>query len=348
MTPLTLTSLTDLDNLSVDTIIDVRTPAEFAEDHLPGAINLPVLSDAQRHEVGTIYTRDSPFRARKIGGALVAQNTATHLQGPLADKMGGWQPLIYCWRGGQRSGAFATILSQVGWRVQLLQGGYRSYRRLVVNILYDTPLPHRLILIEGGTGTAKTELLYHLKSSGAQMLDLEGLANHRGSLFGAMNDPQPAQKMFESRLASKLRSLDPTRLTWVEAESSRVGNCTIPPSIWAAMQASPRVQITAPLTARATYLCSAYRDLTQDNTALRSNIDKLRPYHAASIIKGWHDYAASQNWPTLAGELIAAHYDPRYTKSAENTEITKHRFDLPDLDTSTLLETAQALHAKFS
>ena len=175
MTPLTLTSLADLQNLTVDTIIDVRAPAEYSDDHLPGAINLPVLSDAQRAEVGTIHAKVSPFNARKIGGALVAQNTAAHLQGPLAGKGGAWQPLVYCWRGGQRSGAFATILDQVGWRVQLLKGGYQNYRREVVRTLYKTPLSHRLILIGGSTGTAKTALLHQLAGKGAQILDIEGM-----------------------------------------------------------------------------------------------------------------------------------------------------------------------------
>ena len=193
---LRLNHLPDIAACGVDTIIDVRSPAEFAQDHIPGAINLPVLSDAERAKVGTIYKQDSSFMARKIGAALVAQNAARHLMGPLADKPGGWQPLVYCWRGGQRSGSFATILDQIGWRVQLLQGGYRSYRRLVVEKMYDTPLPHKLTLIEGGTGTAKTRLLHHLGQAGAQVIDLEGLANHRGSLFGARDGGQPSRKRF--------------------------------------------------------------------------------------------------------------------------------------------------------
>ena len=178
-----LNSLESLKEFTADTIIDVRAPAEYADDHLPGAINLPVLDDTQRAEIGTIYKRN-PFMARKRGAAVVALNAANHLQGPLAAKDGGWQPLIYCWRGGQRSGAFATILEQVGWRVQLLEGGYRSYRREVVKALYDRPLLHRLMLIGGSTGTAKTALLHQLAAKGAQILDLEGIATHRGSLFG--------------------------------------------------------------------------------------------------------------------------------------------------------------------
>ena len=347
MTPVTLKSLTDIADLVADTIIDVRAPSEFAEDHLPGAINLPVLSDDERVEVGTIYTQVAPFSARKIGGAMVAQNTAAHLRGPLADKQGDWQPMVYCWRGGQRSSAFATILDQVGWRVSLLNGGYRSYRRLVVGMLYDVSLPHRITLIEGGTGTAKTRLLYHLKQAGAQMLDLEGIAQHRGSLFGAVAGGQPAQKMFETRLAAALNALDPTRMTWVEAESSKVGARVIPPSLWTAMCAAPRVEIRAPLSARAAYLCRAYADLTDNQTNLRDQIDCLRPYHARGTIVAWQTLADGRDWPKLAESLIADHYDPRYAKSAARLQNKTHSIDLPDLDDETLVITAERLAAEF-
>lgn len=348
MTPLILTSLADLQGLTVDTIIDVRAPAEYAEDHLPGAINMPVLSDAQRAEVGTIYTQISPFKARKIGGALVAQNTATHLQGPLADKDGAWQPLIYCWRGGQRSGAFATILDQVGWRVQLLKGGYQSYRREIVKALYKTPLPHRLMLIDGGTGTAKTALLHQLAAQGAQILDLEGIAAHRGSLFGKISTAQPGQKMFETRIATELTTLDPTKITFVEAESSKIGERTIPPSLWALMTDAPRIHITAPLKARSSFLCRAYADLTQDKAALSDLLDKLRPYHAGERIAQWHAQVQTSDWRTLAAGLIADHYDPRYAKSAALRDDAVHRIEVSDLDDSTLSRTARALHAQFS
>ena len=348
MTPCVLSALSDLDTLSVDTIIDVRAPAEFAEDHLPGAINLPVLSDAERAEVGTIYKQVSPFDARKIGGALVARNTARHLQTALAEKDGSWQPLVYCWRGGQRSGAFSTILDQVGWRVQLLRGGYRSYRRLVVESLYDTPLPHRLMLIEGGTGTAKTRLLEHLSAAGAQVLDLEGLAAHRGSLFGAVAENQPHQKMFESRLAQALRPLDPARITWVEAESSKIGAITLPPSLWAAMIAAPRVEIAAPLAARARFLCRAYDDLTTDPAQLEGRIEKLRPYHSAETIAEWQAQAATGDWARLAEGLIGQHYDPRYAKAASRSAAPLQRLTLPDLEEATLAKTAETLHARFS
>lgn len=343
MKPRTLTDLADLKTLPADTIIDVRSPSEFAEDHIPGAINLPVLSDAQRAEVGTTYVQDSPFNARKIGGALVAQNTAGHLQGPLADKEGDWQTLVYCWRGGQRSGAFATILDQIGWRVELLKGGYQSYRRLVAASLYDTPVPHRITLIEGGTGTAKTALLHHLAAAGAQTLDLEGLAGHRGSLFGAIPGGQPSQKMFESRLAAALGQLHPTRTTFVEAESSKIGNRLIPPSLWTHMQTASRIGITAPLRARAAFLCRAYSDLTSNADTLRSQINLLRPYHARDVIEAWHAMADAHDWHGLAAGLIHAHYDPRYTKSAADAPTPQRIYDLPDLNDATLAKTAQAI-----
>lgn len=346
MTPFSLTSLADLETLTADTIIDVRAPAEYAEDHIPGAINLPVLDDAQRANVGTIYTQDSPFHARKIGGALVAQNTAHHLQTALSDYDGSWQPLVYCWRGGQRSGAFATILDQVGWRVQILKGGYQSYRRAIVMALYDNPLPHRIMLIEGGTGTAKTALLQHLATAGAQILDLEGLAAHRGSLFGSIASVQPSQKMFETRIAAALVPLDPARITFVEAESSKIGERMIPPSLWAKMTAAERIHITAPLTARSEFLCRAYADLTEDGAHLEGLIDQLRPYHAGAQIATWKDQAQAADWHALAEGLIAQHYDPRYTKSAERRAPAAHRLNLPDLTEATLTKTAKTLIEK--
>lgn len=348
MTPFALTSLAQLDQLPVDTIIDVRAPSEFAQDHLPGAINLPVLSDAERAEVGTIYTQISPFKARKIGGALVARNTAHHLQGPLADKDGAWQPLVYCWRGGQRSGAFATILSQVGWRVQLLNGGYKSYRSEVVKTLYKTPLPHRIAMVDGGTGTAKTALLHHLAAHGAQVLDLEGLAAHRGSLFGSVDTPQPAQKMFESRIANALTTLDPEKVTFVEAESSKIGARMLPSSLWALMSTAPRIRITAPLEARSRFLCEAYADLTQDAARFSGLLDRLRPYHSAAQIAEWQTQANAREWQPLAAGLITAHYDPRYAKSVARRDVALHEVALPDLSAGTLARTAAQLHKKFS
>ena len=217
-----VTSLSDLAKAGFDTIIDSRSPSEYAEDHLPGAINLPVLDDAQRAEVGTIYKQVSPFQARKIGGAIAAANVARHVAGPLARHDGGWRPLVYCWRGGQRSGAFSTILAQIGWRTSRLEGGWKSWRALVLRQVQDLGPPSPLVVLDGNTGSAKTEILHRLAARGVQIIDLEGLANHRGSLFGAMPGGQPAQKLFESRLAMVLAGLDPARPAVIARELTKL------------------------------------------------------------------------------------------------------------------------------
>lgn len=311
-----LADLSDLATLDVDTIIDVRAPSEFAQDHVPNAINLPVLDDAERAQVGTIYKRESPFRARKIGAALVASNAARHLNGALAGHDGGWRPLIYCWRGGQRSHSFATILAQVGWRVAVLDGGYRSYRRLVGASLHDRPLGFRLVLLDGDTGTAKTEMLAALAGRGHQILDLEGLAAHRGSIFGALPGGQPSQKAFESGIAQALAGFDPDRPVIVEAESARIGQLGVPPSLWAAMQAAPRVAVSAPLTERSAHLLRAYADLVTDQGRLTTAIAGLRPFHPGDRIETWLDQARQRRFEDLARSLMRHHYDPRYARAS--------------------------------
>jgi tRNA 2-selenouridine synthase len=310
---ITLTRLTDLAAHGFDDIIDVRAPAEFAEDHLPGAISLPVLDDDERARVGTIYKQVSPFTARKLGAALVARNAARHLEEVLADRPGGWRPLVYCWRGGQRSGSFALILGQVGWRVETIAGGYKAWRGLVVQALCDAPPPPRVIVLDGNTGSAKTELLALLSAQGVQVIDLEGLANHRGSLFGAMG-PQPGQRAFDGRLAMALAALDPSRPVVVEAESAKVGECRLPPRLWRAMCEAPRIVLEVPVAARAAYLTRAYGDLTADPARLAGILDQLRPLHPAEVIARWQALAATGGFAELAQELMQRHYDPRYQK----------------------------------
>jgi tRNA 2-selenouridine synthase len=316
----TLDSLAALAALDFDDIIDVRSPAEFAEDHVPGAISLPVLDNEERARVGTIYKQDSPFKARKIGAALVARNAARHLEDVLIDRPGGWRPLVYCWRGGQRSGSFATILTQVGWRAETLVGGYKSYRSLVVKALYDTPIASPLIVLDGNTGSGKTDILHALAARGHQVVDLEGLASHRGSLFGAVG-VQPAQRGFETALALALSQLDPARPVVVEAESSKVGDCRLPPRLWAAMTEAPRVVLEVPLEARADYLTRAYADLVEDPDRTRAVIGQLRSSHPAERIEDWLATLERAEWPALAEGLMRHHYDPRYGKHRSRMEV---------------------------
>ncbi len=296
-----------------DDIIDVRSPSEFSEDHLPGAINLPVLSDEERANVGTIYKQVSPFDARKIGAALVAANAARHIAGPLADRSGGWRPLVYCWRGGQRSGSFASILSQIGWRVELVAGGYKSWRHLVVSRLTAMTFPAPVVVIDGNTGSAKTELLTLLAARGHQVIDLEALANHRGSLFGAMG-AQPGQKLFERDLALAIEALHPSRPVLVEAESSRIGRLNLPRAVWRAICDAPRLRLDVTLEARADHLVRAYGDIIADPQRVAETLDRLSPLHPKERIAAWHEMLGRGEWAALAAGLMRDHYDPRYAK----------------------------------
>lgn len=314
-----LDRLSDLHAADFDEIIDVRSPAEFAEDHVPGAVNFPVLDNQERARVGTLYKQQSPFAARKVGAALIARNVARHIEASLLDRPGEYRPLIYCWRGGQRSGAMATILGQIGWRVHVLTGGYKSYRRGVVRLLYGSgqapaEWPWQLILLDGNTGTAKTDLLHRLGGMGAQILDLEGLAGHRGSLFGAMAADQPRQKAFESGLSAAVSRLDPARPVLVEAESSRIGRLNLPHALWEAMQAAPRLYLEAEAQDRARYLVEAYGDIAADRTILGEILDRLRPYHPAARIEAWQALVRTGALVDLARELMRFHYDPKYSR----------------------------------
>jgi len=313
-----------------DAIIDVRSPGEFALDHIPGAINLPVLDDAQRAAVGTEYVQGSKFLARRTGAAMVARNIAAHLEGALADRDGSFRPLVYCWRGGQRSGSFATILSQIGWRVETLAGGYKAWRGLVVREVYDTPVRAPVVVLDGNTGSAKTDVLNLLPGLGVQVIDLEGLARHRGSLFGAMGE-QPSQKAFEGALAFALAGLDASRPVVVEAESSKIGNCRLPPEIWKAMVAAPRVAIAAPRPARAEYLARAYADLTSDAGRLAATVGLLRPAHPAEVIEEWLGLASAGEFAALADGLMERHYDPRYGKHRDRMAVPFTEVAAPDL-----------------
>jgi tRNA 2-selenouridine synthase len=317
-----VTDRTDTASLAAyDEVIDVRTPAEFALDHVPGAINLPVLSNEERALVGTIYVQDSRMKARRIGAALVAHNIAGHLEGALEDRPGSYAPLVYCWRGGQRSLAMATVLAQVGWRPTRLAGGYMTYRRRVTAALYDAGAPLRLVVLDGYTGSAKTEILGRLAALGVQTLDLEGLAGHRGSLFGAIpGQGQPCQKMFESKLLADLERLDPAKPIVVENESSKIGQLNLPPVLWRAMANAPRIELEVPRAARVAYLLAVYGDIAADAPAVASALAALPGRHGRKQVGVWRDQLESGQLHDLADGLVELHYDPAYERSRRGDE----------------------------
>jgi tRNA 2-selenouridine synthase len=326
-----------------DVIVDARSPSEFAEDHVPGAINLPVLDDAQRAEVGTIYVQESRFKARRVGGAYVARNVARHIETVMADWPASTRVLVYCWRGGMRSNAMAVILAQVGWRTSVLQGGWRTYRRRVSQRLYDGEPLRRVVLLDGHTGSGKTEVLQRLEAHGAQVIDLEGLAAHRGSLLGALpGQPQPSQKLFESRLLSAIDALDPEKPVVIEAESSKVGERIVPPVLWSAMTAAPRIELIAPPEARARYLARAYAELGRDTETLIALLSRLPDRPGKKRIETWAEMARAGELEALAADLIAAHYDPAYRRSSRRDErailgtVPLERVDADAFDTAAI------------
>ncbi|MEQ9434612.1 tRNA 2-selenouridine(34) synthase MnmH [Hyphomonas sp.] len=343
-----LETVTDLgpETLSrFDAIIDVRSPAEYADDHMPGAINLPVLSNAERAIVGTIYRQESPFRASRVGGAIVARNIAGHLETALADMPRGWRPLVYCWRGGMRSNAMATILSSVGWPVGLVKGGYRTWRRDVVAGLDGDTSPLPIILIDGPTGSGKTAILQALEDQGGQVIDLEGLANHRGSAFGGFDDlPQPAQRLFETHIWDQLRQFDLSCPIFVEAESARVGVRRVPRRLWHEMLAAKRVEIRAPASVRSEFLVTAYGDAVNDPGSVARALALLKPFHAKETLAGWQALADAGEHRKLAEALMLAHYDPLYARSRKRRDDTPVQIiDLPALSADDIEAAAKAI-----
>jgi tRNA 2-selenouridine synthase len=301
-----------------DAIIDTRSPSEYAEDHIPGAVSAPVLGDAERAEIGTLYKQISPFDAKKRGAALVARNIAFHVENTFGRNDRDWKPLVYCWRGGKRSGAMAHVLREIGWDAATLEGGYRSYRRWVVAQLESVPLRFRLQVIHGPTGSGKSRLLAALARTGAQVLDLEMLAAHRGSVLGTLPErPQPSQRWFESQLLAALQALDPARPVFVEGESRKIGEVQVPAALIERMRASPCIALDTPIATRVSLLLDEYRHFVADRAALEAQLDCLAALHGSERIGEWKALAARGEWREFVRRLLVEHYDAAYRRSAE-------------------------------
>jgi tRNA 2-selenouridine synthase len=297
-------------------VIDARSESEHAEDRLPGAVNWPTLNDEERHIVGTEYAQVSPFVARKRGAVMAARNIAAHIERELMDAPKDWKPLVYCWRGGKRSGSLALVLDQIGFRVHVLDGGYREYRRAVMAELDVLPQRLRYRVVCGTTGSGKSHLLQVLAARGEQVLDLEALANHRGSVLGLVpGSPQPSQKQFDSRVWDSLRRFDPARVVWVESESKKVGDLRVPQALIERMRASSCVALTLPLEARVSLLMRDYAHFVTDTPAFCERLDALRVLRGNETINGWQEAARAGQTERVVRELLLAHYDPIYLQS---------------------------------
>ena len=305
-----------------DTIIDARAPAEFAEDHLPGAISLPVLNDAERARVGTLYKQVSVFEAKKLGAALISRNIARHIEEHLLDKPKSWRPLVYCWRGGDRSGAFTHILREIGWNAHRIQGGYKSWRQHVIEQLALLPARFSFRVVTGATGSGKSRLLEALTGRGAQVLHLEELAAHKGSVLGNLpGQAQPTQKGFESQLLAALSALDPTQPVFVEAESRKIGRVQLPDALLAAIRCAPGLRIEASLEARVDFLLRDYDYAVADPAWLIERLGLLKGLQSNETLEHWRSLIAARDFPVLVAELLTQHYDPLYQRSQA------HNFD---------------------
>lgn len=299
-------------------ILDARSPGEFAEDHLPGALSTPVLSDEERARVGTLHKQENAFAAKRVGAALVSRNIAGIIETRLADAPRDWRPLVYCWRGGNRSGALSTVLARIGWQVCVLEGGYRAFRRQVIDDLNHLPAGLAFVVLAGRTGSGKSLVLERLSALGAQVLDLEALARHRGSVLGHLpGAPQPSQKHFETLLWQHLRGFDPARPVFVESESRKVGQCQVPEQLILKMRASRCLVLEAEDTVRARLLLSEYAHFVQDIELLRHRLGALVALHGHARIGEWLALAQRGQWQDFVVALLREHYDPAYDRSID-------------------------------
>lgn len=304
-------------------IIDVRSPSEFEIDHIPGAINLPVLDDQQRVTIGTLYKK-SPFEARKLGAALVSKNAAKHLEGHLSGKDFDYAPLLYCWRGGMRSRSLTHILSSIGWKAKLLNGGYRAFRKFVVENLEQilTNPELKLIILSGLTGVGKTRMLHALERSGKQTLNLEGLANHKGSLLGSPpKGGQPSQKHFETQLWHTLSKFDTSKRIWTEAESNRIGNIHCPPPLWKKLSQGKLVQLNLDIDERIQLLREDYSHFGDNPSQLIELLNILRRLRGNDLVDRWQQQITNEEWPAFLKSILLDHYDLSYRRPEDSKSI---------------------------
>lgn len=297
-------------------VIDARSEGEYAEDHLPGALNWPSLNDEERSIVGTHYKQISAFEARKLGASMVAKNIAEHIRREVLDKPREWQPLVYCWRGGKRSGSLALILDQIGFNVTIIEGGYKAFRAALLADLPQLAARHSYRVICGPTGSGKTRLLQALHAQGAQVLDLEALANHRSSVLGMIPGlAQPTQKAFDRLTWATLRGFDPARPVYIESESKKVGNVAIPDGLVSAMRSAPCLQLDLPEDERVALLLEDYDFFVRDIEFFCERLEALVQARGKETVKDWQARSRSGDVASVVRELLVKHYDPVYLQS---------------------------------
>jgi tRNA 2-selenouridine synthase len=299
-------------------VIDARSEGEYFEDHLPGAVNWPSLHDDERKLVGTQYKQISAFEAKKLGAALVAKNIAAHIERDVLAKPKEWQPLVYCWRGGKRSGSLALILDQIGFKVTLVDGGYKAFRAAMVLNLPQLAATHSYRVICGTTGSGKTRLLQALRARGAQVLDLEAIASHRSSVLGVIpGSPQPSQKAYDRMIWAALKSFDTSRPVYIESESKKVGNVAIPEGLITAMRSAPCLQLQLSEDERVALLLEDYDFFVRDIEFFCDRLGALTQARGKQTVLSWQTRARSGDVASVVRELLVDHYDPVYLQSMQ-------------------------------
>ena len=330
-----------------DTIIDARTEAEFDEDRLPGAVNWPTLNNEERIVVGTMYKQINQFEAKKRGAAMAARNIAAHIDREVIDKAKEWKPLAYCWRGGKRSGSLSLVLDQIGFKATLVEGGYKAFRAAVVADIPAQAARLHYRVVCGPTGSGKTRLLHALRAQGAQVLDLEGLANHRSSVLGAIPGvPQPSQKSFDTLVWDVLRLFDASRPVFVESESKKVGNVAIPTSLVERMRASPCINLNLPVDERIALLLEDYDFFVHNSAYFCKRLDALIEARGKVVVENWKAQVLEGNMHPVVSELLSLHYDPGYLQSIQrNFQQYSHaiQLNMTDRSEASLRAAAQTL-----
>lgn len=292
-------------------IIDVRSPAEYEQAHIPGALNLPLFSNEERELVGTIYKQKGKVKAVTAGLEIVGPKLVTFTKFALSLKSE--SILIHCWRGGMRSASMAWLLETVGLKCNILTGGYKSYRKYIREQLET---PYNIILLGGFTGSGKTDLLKILDKSGNQIIDLEGLAHHKGSAFGAIGEsPQPSTEMFENILYKELSKLDSSKPIWVEDESRNIGRVFIPEPFWLQMRQSPLVVIDATFEQRVERLMRDYGGYQTES--LKASIQKIEKRLGYDKCKLALEACENNNIKTAA-QICLLYYDKAYNSQLVN------------------------------
>ena len=293
-------------------IIDVRSEGEFQEDTIPGAVNIPLLDNTGRALVGTAYKEKGPLEARRLGLEIVSPRLPRWVQA-VEKAAPGRRVVLFCWRGGLRSLFAAYLLDVMGFAVYRLAGGYKAYRRYVIQYL-ERDLPMKAVVVHGLTGVGKTRLLQRLAEMGLPVLDLEGLARHRGSVFGKIGlPPSPRQKMFESLIVRDLRAAEKRGLFFVECESRRLGNLLVPRSVLASMEKGYRVLLYDSLENRVRRLVEEYTcGPGQNIPALQEATSALARYLGAQQVKELVERLARGEFAEVFAYLLVKHYDPLY------------------------------------